>query len=325
MKRFSVGLLAAIVIPALLASAHAGPPDHPIRVGVLIAETEHAPGEQSLVDALKELGYAPGRDVILKYKSAEGRPELFAPLVKEVIDAGVDVIVTPLNGPTSAAAKATQTIPIVMVGATDVVETGLVASLARPGKNITGLAINAAEIAAKRVQLLQEAVPRLSRVAVLWNASIRSMALGFQNIEQASPKLGVTLQSVRVSGSDEFEQAFAAIENGHPDGLIVLFGPLRGDDLPRIVDFVVHRKIPTIFEVGRGVRGGGLMEFGPNLEPMFRRAATYIDKIANGADPATLPIEEPTQFELVVNLKAAQSIGIAIPQSLLLRADRVVE
>lgn len=228
----------------------------PVRVGVLIAETEHAPGEQSLVDALKELGYAPGRDVILKYKSAEGRPELFAPLVKEVIDAGVDVIVTPLNGPTSAAAKATQTIPIVMVGATDVVETGLVASLARPGKNITGLAINAAEIAAKRVQLLQEAVPRLSRVAVLWNASIRSMALGFQNIEQASPKLGVTLQSVRVSGSDEFEQAFAAIENGHPDGLIVLFGPLRGDDLPRIVDFVVRHKIPTIFEVGVAYAAG---------------------------------------------------------------------
>jgi len=324
-KCLRVGLLAAIVIPALLASARAGPPDHPIRVGVLIAEAEHAPGEQSLVDALKALGYAPGRDVILKYKSAEGRPELFAPLVKEIIDAGVDVIVTPLNGPTTAAAKATQSIPIVMVGATDVVETGLVASLARPGKNITGLAINAAEIAAKRVQLLQEAVPRLSRVAVLWNASIRSMALGFQNIEQASPKLGVTLQSVRVSGSGEFEQAFGAIENGHPDGLIVLFGPLRGDDLPRIVDFVVRHKIPTIFEVGRGVRGGGLMEFGPNLEPMFRRAATYIDKIANGADPATLPIEEPTQFELVVNLKAAQSIGIAIPQSLLLRADRVVE
>src|ERR1700746_396993 len=144
------------------------------------------PGEQSLVDALKELGYAPGRDVILKYKSAEGRPELFAPLVKEVIDAGVDIIVTPLNGPTSAAAKATQTIPIVMVGATDVVETGLVASLARPGKNITGLAINAAEIAAKRVQLLRDAVPGLSRVAVLRNANLKGMALQFQNIEQAS-------------------------------------------------------------------------------------------------------------------------------------------
>jgi len=206
-----------------------------------------------------------------------------------------------------------------------VVETGLVASLARPGKNITGLAINAAEIAAKRVQLLPEAVPRLSRVAVLWNASIPSMALGFQNIEQASPKLGVALQSVRVSGSDEFAQAFAAIGDGHPDGLIVLFGPLRGDDLPRIVDFVVRHKIPTIFEVGRGISGGGLMEFGPNLEPMFRRAAVYIDKIANGADPATLPVEEPTEFEFVINLKAANAMGIEIPQSLLLRADRVVE
>src|SRR5207302_4845598 len=141
---------------------------------------------------------------------------------------GVDLIVTPFNGPTAAVAKATQTIPIVMVGATDVVETGLVASLARPGKNITGLAINAAEIAAKRVQLLQEAVPRLSRVAVLWNSTIPSMTLGFQMIEHAAPKLGVTLQSVRVTSSDEFEQAFAALAQARPGGLIVLFGPLRG-------------------------------------------------------------------------------------------------
>src|SRR5438874_7714038 len=160
-----------------------------------------------------------------------------------------------------AAAKATQTIPIVMIGATDVVETGLIASLARPGRNITGLAINAAEIAAKRVQLLQEGVPGLSRVAVLWNASIPSMTLGFQNIEQASPKLGVTLQSVRVSSSDEFDRAFAAIESSRPDGLIVLFGPLRGTDLPRIVEFAASRQIPTIFEPGEGIRGGGLIEF----------------------------------------------------------------
>jgi putative ABC transport system substrate-binding protein len=326
MKHGLACLLSAIAMLALTISiAIAGPPDHPIRVGILIADPEHNPGDQALVEALRELGYAAGRNVIFKYKSAEGRPELFAPLAKEIIDSGVDVLVTPANGPTMAAAKATQTIPIVMIGATDVVETGLVASLARPGKNITGLAINAAEIAAKRVQLLQEAVPRLSRIAVLWNASIRSMALGFQNIEQASPKLGIALQSVRVSGSDEFGQAFAAVEDGHPDGLIVLFGPLRGDDLPRIVDFVVRHKIPTIFEVGRGISGGGLMEFGPNLEPMFRRAAVYIDKIANGADPATLPVEEPTQFELAINLKAAKAMGIEIPQSLLLRADRVVE
>src|SRR5947207_1891224 len=304
MKSALARLVGTVLALALLTPiAVAGPPGHPVRVGILIADPEHSPGDQALVKALAELGYKPGRDVVFKYKSAEGRPELFSALVEELINSGVDILVTPANGPTMAAAKASKTIPIVMVGATDVVETGLIASLARPGRNITGLAINAAEIAAKRVQLLQEGVPGLSRVAVLWNASIPSMTLGFQNIEQASPKLGVTLQSVRVSSSDEFDQAFTAIENGDPNGLIVLFGPLRGDDLPRIVDFVVRRRLPTIFEIGRGITGGGLMEFCPNLEPMFRRAASYIDKIANGADPAVLPVEEPTQFELVINLK----------------------
>ena len=142
-------------------------------------------------------------------------------------------------------------------------------------------------------------MPALSRVAVLWNGSIKSMALGYQMIEQAAPTLGVTIQSVRVSGADQFDEAFAAIERGRPGGLIVLFGPLRGDDLPRIVDFVAQHRIPAVFEIGQGVRGGGLMEFGPSQWRMARRAAAYIDKIANGANPAGLPVEEPTVFELV--------------------------
>jgi putative ABC transport system substrate-binding protein len=246
-------------------------------------------------------------------------------LAEELVASGVDILVTPRSRPPLVAAEVTKTVPIVMVGAPDPVDTGLIKSLAKPGGNITGLSSNSAETSAKRMQLLQEAVPSLSRVAVLWNASLKSMAIGFENIEQASPKLGITVQSVRLSGSAELDHGFSAIEAGHPGGLIVLFGPLRGDDLPRIVDFVVRHRLPSMFEQGQGVRGGGLMEFGPNLEPMFRRAAVYIDKIANGADPATLPVEEPTGFELVINLKAAKSIGIEIPQSLLLRADRVVE
>jgi putative ABC transport system substrate-binding protein len=236
----------------------------------------------------------------------------------------VDILLT-LGGATLAAAKVTKTVPIVMVGNNDVVEIGLIGSLARPGGNVTGLAINAAELAAKRVQLLRDAVPGLSRVAVLWNANIKGMALQFQNIEQALPQLGVILQSVRVTGSADFDQAFAAIESSHPEGLVVLYGPMRGNDLPRIVEFVTEHKLPTIFEPERGVRAGGLMEFGPKLQPMSRRAAAYIDKIANGADPATLPVEEPTLFELVINLNAAKQMGIQIPNSLLLQADRVIE
>jgi putative ABC transport system substrate-binding protein len=151
------------------------------------------------------------------------------------------------------------------------------------------------------------------------------MTLGFRMIEHAAPKLGVTLQSVEVSGSDRFAEAFAALARARPEGMIVLFGPLRGDDLPRIVEFVVQHRIPTVFEVGQGVRGGGLMEFGPSQVRMARRAAAYIDKIANGANPSSLPVEEPTVFELIINLPAARTMGITIPQGLLLRADRVIE
>jgi putative ABC transport system substrate-binding protein len=225
-----------------------------------------------------------------------------APLTAELLAAKVDMLVIPGTVAVLEAAKVTKTVPIVMVGTSDPVETGVIASLARPGGNVTGLAVNAVEVAAKRVQLLKEAVPKLERVAVLWNSSITSMTLGFQVIERAAPTLGVTVQSVRVSGSDEFDQAFAAILRGRPGGLIVLFGPLRENDLPR-----------------------GLMEFGSGQWRMARRAASYIDKIANGANPAGLPVEEPTVFELVINLKAAQAMGLTIPPALLLRADRVIE
>jgi putative ABC transport system substrate-binding protein len=320
----------ALATCLVLSPASAGPPGHTVRVGIL---GDIAPGfdpatnraAQQFTEGLRELGYTPGRDVVFEYKSAQGNVDLVPKLTAELVSVKPDVLVTASFGSTQAAANATKTVPIVMVGVPDVVDTKLVASLARPGGNITGLAINAAEIAAKRLQLLQEAVPNASRIAVLWNAKLPGMALGFQNIDKASPQLGVTIQSVRVSGSDEFDQAFAAVEKSHPDGLVILYGPLRGDDLPRIVEFVRLHKVPTIFELGQGVREGGLMEFGADRLRMFRRAAFYVDKIANGADPATLPVEEPSLFELVINLKAAKSMGIEIPHSLLLRADRVIE
>ena len=326
----AVAAVALAVCIVLARVAAAGPPGHTVRVGFLEGfaptfDPATNPAHREFVEGLRELGYTLGRDVVVEYKSAQGNASLWPQLAAELVSSKPDMLVTRADGPTLAAAKATKTIPIIMVNVSDVVDTGLVASLARPGGNITGLAVNAAEIAAKRLQLLQDAVPRLSRVAVLWNATRPGMALGFQNIDKASPQLGVTIQSVRVSGSGEFDQAFAAIESGHPEGLVVLYGPMRGNDLPRIVEFVTQRRIPAIFEPDRGVRGGGLMEFGPNLLSMFRRAAAFVDKIANGAAPATLPVEEPSQFELVINLKAAQSMGIEVPHSLLLRADRVIE
>jgi putative ABC transport system substrate-binding protein len=324
-----LGLIVAILVLAL--ASFGAPPGRVVRVGLLYPispnfEPTTNQFDRELVEGLRELGYTPGRDVVFEFRSAAGGgPQLLPQLAAELVASKVDMLVTPGTVAALEAAKVTKTVPIVMVGTADPVETGLVASLARPGGNVTGLAVNAVEIAAKRVQLLQEAVPRFSRVAVLWNSSVKSMTLGFQMIEQAAPMLGVTVQSVRVSGSDEFDQAFAAIERSHPDGLIVLFGPLRGNDLPRIVEFAAQHRIPTIFEVGQGVRGGGLMEFGPSQWRMARRAAAYIDKIANGSQPASLPVEEPTVFELIINLKAARTMGITIPPTLLLRADRVVE
>ena len=220
---------------------------------------------------------------------------------------------------------ATKTLPIVMFNVADPVETRIIESLRHPGGNITGLSYNASEASAKRVQLLQDAVPGLTRVAVLWNSRLPAMALGFQQIEVAAPTLGVTVQSVRVAGSDDFDQAFAAIGRNRPGGLVVLYGPMRGNDLPRIVEFVTRHKLPTVFELQRGVQGGGLMEFGPSLPEMARQVGAYVDKIVNGAKPADLPVEEPSRFELIVNVKAARAMGITIPQPLLLRADEVIQ
>ena len=323
----------ALVIAALswpVPFATAAPPGHTVRVGVLTPiatsfDPAVSPLARELFEGLRELGYTPGRDIVFEFRSGQGVAEALPSLAAELVALKPDMLLVTGTEAVLVAAKVTKTVPIVMVGTTDVVETGLVASLARPGGNVTGLAINAAEIAAKRVQLLQEAVPKLSRVAVLWNGSVQSMTLGFQNIEKASPQLGVTIQSIRVTSSDDFDQAFAAIEAGHPDGLVVLYGPLRGTDLPRVVEFVTRHKLPTIFELGQGVRGGGLMEFGAPSSQMARRAAFYVDRIANGAKPAELPVEEPSKFFLVLNMKAAKGMGFDVPHSLLLRADRVIE
>jgi putative ABC transport system substrate-binding protein len=330
----SLRLAAATVAVALAVvsgqPAVAAPPGHTVRVGVLFPiapsfDPEVSPVAHEMSAGLRELGYTPGRDIVFDFRSANGVADRLRPLAAELVAAKPDLLLITGTEAVLTAAQITKTVPIVMVGTTDVVDTGLVASLARPGGNITGLAINAAEIAAKRVQLLKETVPGLSRVAVLWNGSVQSMTLGFENIEKASPQLGVTVQSVRVTGADEFDRAFAAIEDGHPQGLVVLYGPLRGNDLPRIVEFVTQRKLPTIFETGQGVRGGGLMEFGALTSQMAHRAAAYVDKIANGANPAELPVEEPSRFFLTINLKAAKSMGVEVPHSLLLLADRVVE
>lgn len=331
-RRLLIALgLNALVISAMAPSASAAPPPGKVlRVGVLVAFGESFDPDsdsvhRALRDDLRSHGYELGRNIMLEFRSARGYPERLPELAAELVRLKVDVLIPVLTGATLAAHEATKTIPIVMLAATDPVATGVVASLARPGGNITGVSINAEEISAKRLQLLKEAVPKLSRVAVLWNSTLKSMTLGFQQIEMASPGIGVTVQSLRVAGSADLDKAFAAISQSRPEGLIVLYGPMRGNDLSRIVDHVTRNGLPTVFEIGRGVSGGGLMEFGPNATELARHVGAYVDKIANGAKPADLPVEEPTKFELIINLKAARTMGLIIPQSLLLRADRVIE
>ncbi len=315
---------------AALRAVAAPPPGKILRLGLLQGinrdfDPRTTAFDRALLEGLKAHEYELGRNVTLEVRSGRGLPETLPRLAAELVQLRVDMLITSLTASTLAARDATTTIPIVMVGVADPVGTGIVASLARPGGNITGIGVNAAEISAKRVQLLREAVPNLSRVAVLWNSTFKSMTLGYQQIERSAPALGVTVDSIRVSSSRDFDQAFAALARNRPGGLVVLFGPLRGDDLPRIVEFVTRDRIPTVFELGRGAPGGGLMEFGANDSELARHVGEYVDKIANGAKPGDLPVQEPTTFELVINLKTAKALGLTIPPSLLARADQLIE
>jgi putative ABC transport system substrate-binding protein len=207
----------------------------------------------------------------------------------------------------------------------DPVGTGLVASLARPGGNVTGLSILAKEVAGKRLELLKEVVPRASRVAVLWNAAYPGKALELRETQSAAQVLGLSLRPVEVRAPADLPAAFSAIVSAKPDALITFSDPLTNIHRTQIVEFAVRNRLPMISEVRLWADGGGLMTYGPSMADMFRRAATYVDKILKGAKPAHLPVEQPTKFDLVVNLKAAQALGLTIPQSILLRADQVIE
>ena len=323
--------LNALAIGTRWSPAGAAPPRGKVlRLGLLYGlrekfEPESNSVDRALAEGLRAYGYQIGRNVTLEFRSAAGTFERLPELAAELAQLKVDILIALGESATRAAHKATNTIPIVMVGIPDPVATGLAASLSRPGGNFTGLALNATDIAAKRVQLLKEAVPKLSRVAVLWNSSFKSMELQFQKVEIAAPTLGISVLSLRVQSGANFDEAFAAILKARPDGMIVLFGPMRGSDLPRIVEFVNANHLPTIFELDRGVRGGGLMEFGPSFADLAGQVGFYVDKIANGASPADLPIQEPTRFEFVVNLSAARKMGLTLPATVLNRADRLVE
>jgi len=274
---------------------------------------------------LRDLGYVEGQNIAIEFRFAEGREARLPDLAAELVRLKVDVIVANGTVAIRTAKQATATIPIVMATVGDPVRTGLVASLARPGGNITGSTLLGPELGAKRLQLLKEAVPKLSRVALFWNPGNPSNQLQFKDIQLGAKALGVALQSVEIRSPDGFEGAFTAISRERPNALIMTADPLHQLHAGRIIEFAARSRLPAMYQVRENVEAGGLMSYGVNVPDLYRRAATFVDKILKGAKPADLPVEQPTRFELVINLKTAKALGLMIPQSVLLRADEVIQ
>jgi putative tryptophan/tyrosine transport system substrate-binding protein len=278
-----------------------------------------------LFQGLRELGYVEGQNLVVERRYAEGHIERFAEFAAEMVRLKVDVIIVVTTPAAFAARNATMTIPIVHPAAIDPVGTGLIASLAHPGGNVTGLAVLNAETSAKRLELLREVVPGLSRGAVLWNSANPANGLAWKETEGAGRALGVALQSQEVRGPTDFEGAFAAIAQQHPDILVVLQDALTLEYRKEIIGFALRERLPSMFVGKEWVEEGGLMSYGDRLPERYRRAADLVDRILKGAKPADLPVEQPTTFELVVNLKTAKAIGLALPPAFLARADQVIE
>ena len=321
--------LRLVVVALLLAplAAVAQPSGKPLRIGALWPGSDTAAGPylHALRHGLSELGLIDGQNIRIENRYAEDSGERLAQLADELVRAEVGLIVAARGQATRAARKATSTIPIVFVAPSDPVGTGIVASLARPGGNVTGLTLSSPDLGAKRLQLLKEIAPGVSRVAVLWNPTDPGKALEFRETGEGARRLGIALQSFEVKRSADIDGAFTAIAGARPDALVTLAEPLTIAHRGRIIEFVTRSKLPSMFELKEFADDGGLITYGPNLLDLFRRAATYADKILRGAKPADLPVEQPTQFEMVINLKTARALGLAIPQSLLLRAAHVIE
>ena len=274
---------------------------------------------------MRELGYVEGKTVVLEVRWAEARFERLPDLARELLGLKVDVIVTSNDVATAAIKRETQTIPIVMANSIDPVGTGFVASLARPGGMVTGLSTVSAELSGKRLELLREAVPGLSRVAFLWNPDVRGNVLDYKETEGAARALRLRLQSVELSRAEDLDRAFSAVTNERAQALVLSMNPAGYVNRDPIASFAQRNRLPIISAQREYVDAGGLMSYGHNLPDLYRRAAIYVDKILKGAKPAELPVEQPTKFDLVINLKTAKALGLTIPQTLLQRVDHLIQ
>jgi putative tryptophan/tyrosine transport system substrate-binding protein len=275
--------------------------------------------------ALKEYGWSEGQNISVDYRFAEGKEDALAEIAAELVRLRPDVIVAEGTAAIRAAKTVTQIIPIVMATSTDPVGNGLVASLHRPGGNVTGPSLQTAELAGKRLQLLTEIVPRLGRAVVLSNPLNPSLAAAVEQTKAAAQSLRIEVHLVEVPGPDHFESAFTAVTRARADALIVLPDPVLYGQHLRVVTFTTASHLPALFPEKEVVEAGGLIAYGPSIPASFRRAAAYVDKILRGAKPADLPVEQPTTFELAVNLQTARAIGVTVPPSILVGADEVIE
>jgi putative tryptophan/tyrosine transport system substrate-binding protein len=295
------------------------------RLGILQPGAPPEPLVDAIRERLQELGYSEGHNIAFEYRWAEGKLDRLTELAKELVDLKVDVITTLSTPAAIAARKVTTTIPIVFAGVGDPVGSGVVPSLSHPGGNITGISLLATELSGKRLELLEEIVPNASRVAMLWNDTNPGMVLRAHEAQDAADKLGVTLQSMGVHDLISFDSAFAAIESGQTNAMLTLVDPFTREHRQRIVDFAARRRLPAIYESREFVDAGGLVSYGPNLAVLERRAADYVDMIFKGKNPADLPVEQPTRFEMVIDMKTVKALGLTIPQSVMLRADEMIE
>jgi putative ABC transport system substrate-binding protein len=314
----------AMVLPAAIAEAQQ---PKVARIGFLGNSTPEL--EANLIEpfreGLRELGYVEGKNLAIEWRWAEGKYERFPALIAELIASKVDLIVTAGTPASLAVKKATTTIPLVMIAVGDPVGSGLIASLAHPGGNITGLTSISPELDGKRLELLREVVPNISHVAVMWNPTSPLQVVAEKATRAAAQPMGIKILSLGVKADEQFDHAFATLRKEKPGALLVLADRLFLHNRARIMEFAIQNRLPGVHAYVELVEAGGLMSYGPSYSGMHKRAAYYVDKILKGTHPADLPVEAPAKFELVVNLKAAKQIGVSIPPSVLYRADRVIK
>jgi putative ABC transport system substrate-binding protein len=328
--RWNIGRFIVAFVLGVLAAPPAADAQQPAkvpRIGILtLISASSAPHLfEEFRQGLRERGYVEGQNIALEYRSPQGQADRLPSMAAELVSMKVDVIATESVAAALAAKNATQTIPIVMAISGDPVGAGLVASLPRPGGNVTGLSQLAPELSGKRLQLLKEAAPKTTRVAVIWNPVSPASAGYLRESEAAARSLGLQLQPVEARSPADLDAGFKAVTRARPSALITLADGMLASQRTRIVEFAAKGRLPAIFPIREFAEAGGLMTYGPNTAENFRRAATFVDKILKGTKPADLPVEQPTRFELVINMKTAKALGITFPPSILIRADQVIQ